>query len=52
MKLIDIEAQITLLYHCKMEFERLYGKDCYKDELYQRVCNHLDRVNMRGKDDE
>ena len=52
MRLIDIEEQITLLYHCKMEFERLYGKDCDKIELYQRVCNHLENIDLKGKNND
>ena len=50
LKLIDVDQQITLLYHCRQEFERLYGKGAANIDAYNRVCDYLDNMKIeRGK---
>ena len=48
MKLIDVDQQITLLYHCRQEFERLYGKGAVNVDIYNRVCDYLDNINIKN----
>ena len=49
MKLIDIEKQITLLYHCRREFERLYGKNVIYIDIYNEVCDYLNNINIKER---
>ena len=51
-KLYDIDKQITLLYHCKQEFERLYGRNCKKIDLYNEICDYLDNIDLKGEQNE
>ena len=48
LKLIDVDQQITLLYHCRQEFERLYGKGAVNIDIYNRVCDYLDNMKIEG----